>query len=162
MDLELALADVRRLTETRRYEEALRLSTELIAAHPDSTAARFRRALVFWALKQPDAAMNDLTSAISKSNGEPALFYFRGMWRIEMGLVAAGIEDMDKTITLEAQTESTYYSGSARLCRAVGYCHQGDTELALCELDGLSDSTTTYLVGRVWNVAALRHELNGT
>lgn len=160
-ELEQAIADGRRLMEARRYEEALRLSNELLASHPDSIEPYFRRALVLWALKQPNAAMDDLTSAISKSDDEPALFFFRGMWRIEMGFVEAGIEDMDKTIALEAQTESAYYSGSARLCRAVGYRNQGDTELALRELDSLNDSTTTYLVGRVWNLAALRQELSG-
>jgi hypothetical protein len=59
---------------------------------------RRSRALAKDGMGQRDSAIADLDFAIGLQPTEPALFYFRGRFRIESSQYAAGVSDMDQTI----------------------------------------------------------------
>lgn len=116
----------------------------------------FQRAHAHWSLGDRTAAIGDLTEAIHLRPDEPALHYFRGLWRIEMRDSARGIEDLDRAIALDRKVGSAYYADCAPLIQAIGYLMLGKFELATRAVDALPREMKSFVAGQLWTRAKLR------
>ncbi|MBS1903278.1 MAG: hypothetical protein JSS75_06220 [Bacteroidetes bacterium] len=64
-------------THSKRWEEALKLVDEAIAAKPTSADFYDTRALAHWSLKQYDAAVHDAQDALAHAKGKDDKSYFK-------------------------------------------------------------------------------------
>jgi len=142
------------LAEARHHADAIKLLDGLAAEQPDEFEIYFQRGLAKDGLGERESAIADLDLAIGLQPTEPALFYFRGRFRIESSQYAAGIADMDQTIITDLALGSEYYASSARLIRAVAYLLAGDLKRAREACVGLprDENAFTFIAGRIWEV----------
>ena len=157
---ELGMENVDRLVKMRRYAEVISLCSNLLDEFPERFEPNFRRAHAWLATGRAELAIDDLTAAIGKNSSEPALFFFRGRWRIELRLVPEGIQDLSESISLERELNSDYYLTSSRLSRAVGYYLIEDLVSASAELSDLPEDATTFLAGRLWKSGDLLKKIS--
>ena len=147
------LAQAKRLSDSERWPEALRALDALAVEHPAHAEIYFRRALAKDALRDRESAIADLDIAIGLEPTEPAFLCFRGRFLIEAARCADGIADMDRTIIADLALGSEYYASSARLIRAVAHLLAGDVTSARKACFGLPRNSTTFIAGRLWEVA---------
>lgn len=155
--LDAELERVRGLSSTGRDSEAVALCSDLIETFPGHFEPYFQRGLATHSLGDRSGAIADLTEAIALESDEPASWFFRGRWQIEAGDYAQGISDLCRAIVADEMLGSAYYTDSARLSVAVAYFLAKDFERSKQACEGLPSTATTYLVGRRWTLAGLRH-----
>jgi tetratricopeptide (TPR) repeat protein len=156
VDLEASMARVKQLAQDDRCAEAATLCTQLIQQFPEDFEPYFRRAHAHWRLGDGSAAIQDLTDAIRLRPDEPALYYFRGLWSIEMGAPSQGTADLGEAIALDRKLGSTYYADCAPLDQAIGYLMLGQFELAKTAVDAMPREMKSYVAGQLWTCAKVR------
>lgn len=157
MDPESVLQTVERLFDLDRSTDVERVCTSSISEFPDRFEFFYHRAQARAILGKIALAIEDVSAAIKLNPGEPALFYFRGIWRIEVGLFREAVEDFAQTIRGEQALGGAYYGRSACLASGVGHLLSGNLREAASCVEGLGEGAGIYLRGRMWEV----HHLKG-
>lgn len=154
------MAEVGRLASSRKYGEARALCTAMMERFPKHADLYFRRGMIQHVLKELKAAIDDLSHAIELRNDEPAYVFFRGLWRLELGVNDDAIVDLSEAIRLEEGLDSSYYVDSARLARAVAYMLSGNVDQALNSVSGLPNDAGVHVAKRVWSTSMLKEEIS--
>lgn len=154
-----AMAEVKGLTSARRHDEARALCTATLERFPDHADVYFRRGMIQNILKETQAAIADVSRAIELRSDEPAYRFFRGLWRLELGLNDDAIVDLSEAVRLEEALSSSYYVDSARLALAIAWVRNGDADRALSSISGLPDDAGVYVAKRHWSTTMLKEEI---
>jgi tetratricopeptide (TPR) repeat protein len=147
------LDDLRRQGKTEPFVEAC---TDLISRFPDEFEPYFRRAQGKRAAGDRMEAIADISSAIERQVEEPALYFFRGLWRVEEGMFDIGTEDLREAARRDHVQGSSYYSEAAHFTSAIAHLLQGQFAEAATELSQVPRETSAYVRGRLWTSENLR------
>jgi tetratricopeptide (TPR) repeat protein len=158
-DLAEELKRVKRLAAERRHVEEEALCTELIGRFPTAFEPLFSRAHAKWILRDHSNAIQDLTKAIQLNPAEPALFYFRGVWSVELTEYADGIADLARAVALDEALGSSYYARDAHFVQAIGHVFLGQFEQAEQECKAVSARATSFICGSIWTYDRLRRHI---
>jgi len=120
------LERILQLQQDRDYDEALALGAQLQAAYPQSHLVHKQLAHVHDAMKNFQAAIDEISRAIALVPDEPDFYFNRARWYIETQLNDEAIADCDMAIKIENALGRSYYRGSTYLVRAFAKLQTGD------------------------------------
>lgn len=147
---------IRRLLDSRAYEDAVAACSEAVERYPDQGRFYYSRAQakLLSGGRNPDftAAIEDVSRAIELSPEEPTGRFFRGIWSLELGDWSRAAEDLAEAVALEEVVGSNYYVDSARLLRALALRELGDANRAKAEVAKCHPSASFYARRRLWKV----------
>src|SRR5687767_4482338 len=119
IELDTALAQIEDLMAKKQYAAVIDFCEKVEGQLSDSYEVFYHRAQAKNVLSDVEGALRDLSVAIDLEPREPALFFFRGLWSIDVGDYASANRDIQKAIELEDKLGSSYYRQSAKFVRAV-------------------------------------------
>lgn len=154
--LEAAIARIKELSARKQYAQVVDLCDELEQQTPATYEIYYHRAQAKRALSDFNGALGDLSRAIQLEPREPALFFFRGLWSIDVGDHASAARDLEQAIELEEKLGSSYYRQSSKFARAVALLLHGELALMERECGDLPSDMNSFVAGRLWTVAELR------
>lgn len=130
---------------TGRWDEAIRVLEECVAAHPGSVEPRLQLARGLWASGRREQAMRHADEAIRVDPGSADAFEARGMLRLRAGDAAAALADLRRAESLDPKNVlAAAYAGAASL--ELG--RADDAEVAFARAIALDPSQPTALAGR--------------
>ncbi len=142
---------IKRLSDSGRYAEVIDLCSDVVALFPREWKFYYESAHAKMILGRRSEAIDDLSRALKIQDREPALFFFRGSWKIDAGDYVHGSEDLLNAIDAEANLGSSYYVESARFRRAIAFLHLAEFEKAKDEYNHVRPDLTAYVKGRMWS-----------
>ena len=151
---------VRELTKSRAYTEALSLCNEELAAALESERPSILRvrAYVYGCMKNHDAEVADLTEALAGVPDDSRFLFDRSRAYIELHRFADAMTDLEKLVDQELRSGSEWYLDTARLLQAVCLVHQGRAEEALRLCGQLAPGTKGWFLGKLQTREALERE----
>jgi tetratricopeptide (TPR) repeat protein len=156
VELEAALARIEKLRARKQYAALIELCDSLEKQIPEAYEIYYHRAQAKSALLDVHGAIGDLSRAMEIEPNEPALFYFRGLWNIDVGDHATAASDFQKAIDREDELGSSYYRQSSQFARAVALLLFGDFQAAAHECGELPADMRSWFGNRLWTVAEVR------
>jgi hypothetical protein len=133
--------------------QVITLCTELARRFPSRYQVFFHRAQAHFIRAEVHEALSDISQAAALAGNEPAVFYFRGLWELELGLLAEACDHIAICQRLEAQMGSAYYASSCHLVRAVALLKLGLFDEASVEIQSATPSDSTFVAGRLWSAS---------
>jgi hypothetical protein len=82
-ELEAAIAQIEQWSHGGQDEKVIPACTDLLNRFPEAFALYYFRAQARAARGDREGAIEDLGHAMTRNPKEPALFYFRGLWRLD-------------------------------------------------------------------------------
>lgn len=159
-ELDAAIAQIKQWSHGGQDEQVISACTDLLRRFPEEFELYYFRAQARAARRDREGAIEDLGHAMTCNPKEPALFYFRGLWRLDAGEHAEAARDFQEAIELEEELESSYYVESARMARAVALMLLGRFSESELECSKVRPSAKSYLVGRMWSAADVRAQIS--
>ncbi len=98
------------LRDKEKFEEAIRLLSQIIKKKPDHQSAYFQRAYCLDELKDFEGAITDLNKAIELDPKDVDSYTNRGNAFFELKDLSRAIEDYNIAIELDSKNASTYYN----------------------------------------------------
>ena len=137
--VEVALDEVKTLALAEKYEEAIRRVDELVINYPNNPLIWRKRAYVNSLLGHIEAAIADVSRAISMCDIEPDFFFTRGTLFFGKKSYKDAVSDFTKVIWLCDYHKSDYYRGMAYFYRADAYFRLKEFENAKADCQHLED-----------------------
>ncbi|MCL7454883.1 MAG: tetratricopeptide repeat protein [Anaerolineae bacterium] len=106
-----------------QYERAISHYNKAVDLAPNDPQLLINRAVVNHALGRTQPAIRDLDQALSL-NGNPWAFLYRGLIRHQQGDLKRALEDLSRTIRLDAESAEAYYR------RGLVHAELGEYDLA--------------------------------
>jgi lipoprotein NlpI len=160
-ELRAPIAHVEQWSHSGQEERVISACTVLLHRFPEAVALYYFRAQARAARGDRDGAIEHLGQAITRNPKEPALFNFRGLWRLDTGEHSDAARDFQEAIELEEKWNRPTYVESARMARAVALMLLGrfsESELECSKIRPIQ-SAKSYLVGRMWSAADVRAQI---
>jgi len=136
-------------SESRDFEDAIKLCTEAIIISSDKRKAYKERSFIYAKMKLWDKAIEDVTHLIDSVSKEPCDFFTRGRWLLAQSNWKQAIEDFTTVLSIEEEINNTYYSESAYFFRAVAYLYKREYEKAIKDCFNVRDGFSIYLLGSI-------------
>jgi hypothetical protein len=95
-DFDEQIAEVKAALDARRYTDAVDCATRFLNTNPPSFERYFHRAQAKALLNDQAGAIDDITAALTLNPREPALYFFRGIWRIDQRDYVHGASDLER------------------------------------------------------------------
>jgi tetratricopeptide (TPR) repeat protein len=151
---------VRELTKSRAYTEALSLCNEELAKALESERPSIlrMRAYVHGCMKNHNAEVADLSEALASVPDDSRFLFDRARAYMEVHRFAEAMTDLEKLLDQELRNGSEWYLGTARLLQAVCLVHQRRAEEALRLCGQLPPGTKGWVLGKLQTREALEHE----
>jgi len=150
------LERVRKLVDSKQYDEALAMCDELERAGPVGYEFYNERVYVFSGLGRREDALKDLQSLMALRPEAPNAYFQRALWALADGEFAAASADFERVI----QTGEPYFLEDACFYMAVTLLNLGDKRNALKHVQRLSPDYAHYAraPGKVRGMLS-RHDL---
>jgi tetratricopeptide (TPR) repeat protein len=142
--IEKRIAEIKRLADADRLDEASAAVQAFVAEFPGQAEAWRYRAYVLALRGQHRDAVKDMTSAIGLNSREPHYYWTRGKYLLDLGDNEAAIKDLTETLRLCDEHSSDYYREAAHLLRAEAYLRLGRPEEARRDCESVSDNATIW------------------
>ena len=155
-DIETALTDLRTLARGSSSHHMLELCTDTLAEFPDSFEVYYHRAHAKLCLGDTLGAVADITDAIRCNGKDPALYYFRGLWKLELSRFSEALDDFSQAISRDAEARSEHYTEPCRMASAVAHLHLEQFDDALRASEGVDAGRKSFFDGRIWSVEEIR------
>jgi tetratricopeptide (TPR) repeat protein len=130
--------------------------TRTLGEVPDSFEVYYRRANTKLCMGDTVGAVADITDAIRCNAKDPALYYFRGLWNLELARFSEALADFDRAISRDVETHSESYTEPSRMASAVAHLYLEEFEAALRESEGVDAGRKSFFGGRIWSVDEIR------
>ena len=122
--LDQALSRSEELARGERYSDALDILRYLIEDRPEEARIWVARAYINGRQGAHEAAVADMSKAMSIRNSEPHYAFTRGLDYFALGRYDDAVNDFTRVIELCDQHRSDYYRIAAYLCRADAYVRE--------------------------------------
>jgi tetratricopeptide (TPR) repeat protein len=155
-ELEAAIAQIGQWGQGAQDGKVISACTDVLNRFPEAFELYYFRAQARAARRDRDGAIEDLGQAMRRNPKEPALFYFRGLWRLDAGEHSDAASDFQEAIALEEEMQSSYNVESARMARAVALMLLGRFSESELECSKIRPGAKSYLLGRMSRGGARR------
>jgi tetratricopeptide (TPR) repeat protein len=135
-----SLERVRKLVDSKQYDEALAMCDELMRAGPVDYEFYNERVYVFSGLGRRDDALKDLQSLMSLRPDAPNAYFQRALWALADGEFAAASADFERVV----ETGEPYFLEDACFYMAVTLLNSGEKGNALRYVQRLSPDYSHY------------------
>lgn len=155
------MARAKQAIELKDYLNAEKFCNEQILLDPSDTEALRLKAFATSMLGALEQAIQAIDGAIATTSAspEPADFFDRGRWLLELGRLSESISDFSTVIDLSERYEDSYYLESAYLHRAVANRRAEKKREAISDLQQVSQDCACFALGKVHTKEALMSEL---
>jgi tetratricopeptide (TPR) repeat protein len=137
--LESVIAKAKEASRAGDAPGAMNLALDLIRQFPNEKRVWAFRAHLLSLGKQYEAAISDLTSAISIAPNDPYLFFFRGDCQRRLGRISAAIPDFTEGLAVCDRENDAYYRETLLFFRAEALISTGRKEEAIDDLSRVQD-----------------------
>lgn len=117
------------------HGEALQICNNIISEFPDYYEGYEKRSYIFHQMGDHENAFKDIEEVIRIVPGEPAPFFKRGRWKLNLGLYNEAIDNFTKVIDFG----SDYFIDAAYFFRAIANFYIKKYEKALSDCDNVPD-----------------------
>ena len=138
------LEEARRLAQGSDYVAAIKQLDELAVDYPNDPWIFSTRAYVNARQGDYQAAIEDMSFAISKRHDEPHFHYRLGQYQFRIGDRHSAIKSFTNTIALCDKFDCDYYRGPAYFFRAETYLMMGQPGRALADCAKIPDGMKTW------------------
>jgi lipoprotein NlpI len=143
---------IRRATEVlgqKRYDQALRLATEVIAADAEQPAGYSLRANAYIAVGRSEEAIADLTRLLELTPPQPRLLEIRGTEYFKLRRFREAIADFDQECKLEPAREPWHWK------RGLAYYYAGQYDQGRDQFQQYHDREDNDVENAVWRVLCM-------
>lgn len=147
-------------SERKNYSEALKLCCEVISEDPSDPSGYRERSHIYALMNQMERAIHDIDHVIRLRPEEPAHYFTRGRWQLDVDEFAQAVKDLTKVIELSVFYGDDYYMEMARFFRAEALLRLGRYEEALADCEQVRDEVQTYIHPRVKSKGDIVEEAN--
>lgn len=145
------MAKVAHHLDRKEYDAAILACERAIAIDPQNPEPYRERSFAHALLQQWRSAIEDVSTAIDLTQGEPdpRKYFSRGHWRMEVGDFREAIEDMTQVIAIETARGHTYLSQSAYFWRAYANLLVKQYRQAVADCEHVRDDFRQFFKGQL-------------
>ncbi len=147
-NVEAELQRAYRLSERQLYTAAIKICSRVIDEYPFDFRAYNRRSKIYGRLKDWPHAIKDVSKAIHLNPKNPAHYFSRARYRMNMGDFDNAVADLDRLL---ATKNNDYYFESALFFRALAHSHLKNYKQVLSDCEEVRDDFELYFLGKNQN-----------
>ncbi|MCI5157119.1 MAG: hypothetical protein D3906_01530 [Candidatus Electrothrix sp. AUS1_2] len=154
------LEQARVFMNKKDYTKAIDLCTSVILYNPDVIDGWRLRSQLYELYCKYELAISDISKTIEFGYEEPADYFRRGRYYLDIQEYKSAISDFTQVIFFSEQSENYYYYESAFFFRAESLLRECRYEEALMDCEQVSDNFSLYIRPNVRSIRDILTDIN--